>query len=706
MMQRPSLASTDTNRSADRSNAIAVAYDNASSDTIVSQVAVTIHKGGSSLARSALDVTAPSIIDVRSHDAFPFASKTSIAPRTTADARGDALVPFGSLDRQTILDELDSGAVTGIQLYQDEQPIVWDEVEPHPDRATVARVVSPSKAKKSAPTKTRSPRNRRTSASKDDHKLPTPVLKSEVAAAICDAVSVDLAQAFPMPWGLLDRDEGSTEHVYHASSDTPHCVKQPYGMEDLTISASASSGLPIAAGTSNVLTIKLHQSVDRRNESQHEDEHVHAHAMDDKGVQHDQVERYDNGCACGLANWPCYALKGDRATHCAKCQTTGMINVTKPYCIEEGCTIAPSYGTKWRKPLYCLAHKKDGMEQVMTALCVVCKETQPSFGSLRPNGRKGTKTHCGACKELGMLNLSNKMCSVCHIIRCTYGKQQGKPTHCATCSTVGMRDVLNKMCAKCERVGPSYGKEGGPRTHCTKCKTTDMVDLTAINKLCVTCITRNERKRATFGYENKKPLYCAACKPDDLKVRDVVHEMCIGEGCNMRACNPRYQGYCIRCCIHNRPDIEVFRNYKTKERAVVEFLLQQFPSLTWVLDKKVGSSLRRPDARADMGAYMLIVEIDERKHTGKNGEHERLMQISEDIGHKPLIVIRINPDAYIDAEGKRVSSCWKIDGAGIMTITKVDEWQTRLFKLEQRVDRWIKTACTETLEVEHLFYDA
>lgn len=38
----------------------------------------------------------------------------------------------------------------------------------------------------------------------------------------------------------------------------------------------------------------------------------------------------------------------------------------------------------------------------------------------------------------------------------------------------------------------------------------------------------------------------------------------------------KYEGYCLPCFIHMFPDKPNSRNYKTKERAVVEYVLKEF----------------------------------------------------------------------------------------------------------------------------------
>ena len=152
------------------------------------------------------------------------------------------------------------------------------------------------------------------------------------------------------------------------------------------------------------------------------------------------------------------------------------------------------------------------------------------------------------------------------------------------------------------------------------------------------------------------------------------------------------------------------RNHKTKEKDVVDRITAAFPCLTWVADRAVqdGCSARRPDLLVDLGSHVIIVEIDENKHATYDCscEHKRLMQLSRDLHHRPIVFIRFNPDAYIDQDGNRVRSCWALSKMGILQIakTKQKEWQTRIQTLTQQVQYWIDNPTEKTVEVIELFY--
>ena len=185
--------------------------------------------------------------------------------------------------------------------------------------------------------------------------------------------------------------------------------------------------------------------------------------------------------------------------------------------------------------------------------------------------------------------------------------------------------------------------------------------------------------------------------------------LCKTENCETKG-HTKYNGYYLPCCIHVCPEIKVSRNYKTKENYVVDNIKQEFPNYTWIADKKVqdGCSKRRPDLLLDMGSHIVIIEIDENKHTEYDCscENKRLMELSQDLQHRPIVFIRFNPDAYTNQDGVLVKSCWKLNKLGLMRIikTKQQEWKERVNSLIQQIQYWIDNPTEKTIETIELFY--
>ena len=203
-----------------------------------------------------------------------------------------------------------------------------------------------------------------------------------------------------------------------------------------------------------------------------------------------------------------------------------------------------------------------------------------------------------------------------------------------------------------------------------------------------------------------KGLYCSNHKLEGMV--DVKSKTCKSDWCSTLV-KKKYDGYCLFCYMNLFPNKPVSRNYKTKEYSVVEFVKNKFPDLNWIADKIVngGCSKRRPDLLLDLGYQIIIIEIDENQHIDYDCscENKRLMELSQDLGHRPIIFIRFNPDDY-QKNGKNITSCWGLDKKGICIVkkSKKSEWEQRLNILEDHINYWINET-NKTIEIIQLFYD-
>ena len=160
------------------------------------------------------------------------------------------------------------------------------------------------------------------------------------------------------------------------------------------------------------------------------------------------------------------------------------------------------------------------------------------------------------------------------------------------------------------------------------------------------------------------------------------------------------------------PDKPVSRNYKTKEQSVVEFVKTKFPKMSWVADKIIQNacSKRRPDLLLDLGYQVIIVEVDENQHTDYDCscENKRIMELSQDVGHRPIIFIRFNPDEY-EKDETTITSCWGCDKNGLCVVkkSKKNEWTHRLHVLEETISYWVspENTTSKMIETIQLFYD-
>ena len=241
-----------------------------------------------------------------------------------------------------------------------------------------------------------------------------------------------------------------------------------------------------------------------------------------------------------------------------------------------------------------------------------------------------------------------KLQRLCNCLKCrpTFNyPDQTEPKYCVNCKTEEMVDItnINNKCSVCKTKQASFGLNG-KKTHCKDCKTEEMVNNKYKgNKLCV-C----NSVQPVFNYPDQtEPKYCSKCKLDGMI--DIKNKKCVE--CNITRANsknPLYRNHCVFCFVNKFPDEKVSRNFKVKERYVKDFLEKEFPNIDITYDKIItnGCSSRRPDFMIDLGYQVLIVEVDENQHSNYNCENKRLMEISKDIHHRPLYVIRFNPDKY------------------------------------------------------------
>ena len=279
---------------------------------------------------------------------------------------------------------------------------------------------------------------------------------------------------------------------------------------------------------------------------------------------------------------------------------------------------------------------------------------------------------------------------------------------CASHKQAGMVNINDKPCDfdGCKKQ-PNYNYDGEKNAvYCVSHKLKDMIDV-----IHDKCGFENCTKLPSFNFEGQKQrLYCVHHKKDDMIL--IGAKICKSEWCNTIVRN-KYDGYCLHCFIHLFPEKTVVRNYKTKERSVVEFVLREFPQYPWTHDKQIqdGCSRRRPDLFMDFGYQILIIEIDENQHTGENYgdcscENKRMMLLSQDVGHRPIVFIRFNPDDYYEKE-QHITSCFGINSLGICCVkkTKQREWTQRLNVLRENIQYWCEHRTEKTIEIIQLFYD-
>ena len=324
-----------------------------------------------------------------------------------------------------------------------------------------------------------------------------------------------------------------------------------------------------------------------------------------------------------------------------------------------------------------------------------------------PKKSKKTSTAKCCCKTQGKIHpycIPHKGSGICEHNRqrwyckdcggggiCEHDRERSKCKDCGG-SAICPHNRIRRTCKDCG--GGGICAHNRRRSECKDCGGGGICEHSRRRSTCKDCVG------SQICEHNKQKACCKICGGSAL---------CKTPLCDIAA-QKKFLGHCARCFAYTHPDTAVARNYKTKQNTVVDRIKSEFTGLTWVADNRVegGCSGRRPDLLVDFGPYVLIIEVDEHKHNTYDRicENKRVMEISRDLGHRPVVFIRFNPDAYTDQNGKSVTSCWKrnIWGLVIVKPTKEVEWEARIDKLKQTIQHFIDKPPQKTVETIELFY--
>lgn len=333
-----------------------------------------------------------------------------------------------------------------------------------------------------------------------------------------------------------------------------------------------------------------------------------------------------------------YGVEYKKPIYCKSHKSNDMFDVVSRRCIEADCDKIPSYGFEYKKPIYCKSHKSDNMVNVVSKRCL--------------------ETDC------------NKQPS--------YGLIWKKPIFCVDHKSNQMIDVINKHCkeSKCTKQ-PAYGIEWGKETHCSKHKSNQMINVKSKR-----CLETDCDKIPNFGLKWGKSTHCGKHKSNDMY--NVKDKRC--STCGTTVMNKKYKPNCARCHFYLNPNDPRLTNYKVKEHAFMQPLAEIYSNI--ILDKTIsgGCSRRRPDGFIDCLTHSIIIEIDEDQHVGYEShcDNRRTMELFQDLGERPIIFIRLNPDSY-KVNGKTIKGCFSRSKSGELKVIK-KEFSKRFAALQESIE--------------------
>ena len=385
-------------------------------------------------------------------------------------------------------------------------------------------------------------------------------------------------------------------------------------------------------------------------------------------------------------------------------------------CKDVDCKKQAIYNNEGENPLYCRTHRLSGMVNVKSKKCEHgkrksrCKECGGS--AYCEHGKQ--KSRCKECGggsicEHGKLKFSCRECGGSAF--CEHGKRKAECKQCGG-SAICEHGKRKSICKECG--GGSICEHGKSKSQCKQCGGNAFCKHGKYKSTCRQCGGSQICEHGKLKFSCRECGGSAFCEHG--KFKSICNEcggsaLCRNSWCETIA-KKKYDKYCLHCYIHMFPDKPVARNYKTKETHVAQHIKSKYSQFEWITDKKVqdGCSRRRPDLLLDLGYQVIIIEIDENQHIDYDCscENKRTMELSQDVGHRPIVFIRFNPDDYVDGD-KNVTSCWGLNKLGICTVktTKKKEWEERLHALSSQIDYWIdeKNKTDKTVEIVQLFYD-
>ncbi len=348
-----------------------------------------------------------------------------------------------------------------------------------------------------------------------------------------------------------------------------------------------------------------------------------------------------------------------------------------------------------------------------TKTCSACKENKDI--SLYYKGRNYCK-ECSENKRKCVHGVRKERCKDCGGKElCIHDKRK---EICILCngSQICFHDKIKSQCKECG--GNKICSHNKRKDYCIYCNGSQICEHDIQKAKCKEC------KGIQICEHSKIKSQCKECRGSQICSHNIQKNKCIicNPNCACKECkrvlvDKRSKNYplCQACFCNSYPDHEKSTLYKIKERYLRDELRVRFPDkdINMIFDKAVdgGCSKKRPDVLIDLLLYSIIIECDENQHKNYECENKRTMQLFEDLGNRPLLIIRFNPDNYIE-NNKKVEGCFK----PLTTIEDIykrrfydlnkEEWKRRVDVLEEVIRDKIREDIPEK-EVEEikLFYD-
>ena len=275
-------------------------------------------------------------------------------------------------------------------------------------------------------------------------------------------------------------------------------------------------------------------------------------------------------------------------------------------------------------------------------------------------------------------NKEGKKCNTCKLVLdiTNFYKQHGKCKKCLEESRKCEHGKFKTRCLDCG--GGSLCEHGEIKYHCRECDG---------NAYCKHKIKKQRCHKC--GGSN----LCIHCKYIQVKKLRYVESLDKKVRC------------CIGCFYKFYPNDEIPRRYKLKQHYFNDKLKEKYGNDFLQYDRKIngGCSGKIPDWFLDCYTHSIIIELDEEQHKYTSCDEKRNMELFRDLGNRPLVIIRINPDKYKIGKTKKIG-CFDFDDKNnIKCLT--DEFDIRFNKLVKNLQFFIDNQPIKELTIKKLFFN-
>jgi hypothetical protein len=282
--------------------------------------------------------------------------------------------------------------------------------------------------------------------------------------------------------------------------------------------------------------------------------------------------------------------------------------------------------------------------------------------------------------------------TIYHCIECYpqgFCPHQKRWRNCAECDGSGLCDEHKKEKSKCiDCFGSSYCHHRKLRSRCRECGGVSY------------CKEHNRRKdqcpECNACVHGKNKIYCRLCDGRSL---------C--RNCHFTSAHYGGYQYCRNCYYQLHPELDPPPRLRTKEKHLLKtFNEDEELQGKFAYDNRIqgGCSGRRPDFFFECLTHSVIVENDEHQHISVECENKRMMEIFASLGSRPLIMIRFNPDSYVDKSGIRHPGAFKRDRHRNLLIIE-EEFNRRYTILKKALTDALSVVPTKNVTECKLFYN-